>query len=216
MWKSPLKHWFNRVLRHILDSNYSQSNAESKFLRKNLLRALRAEFERKFKSDLPQFARVPGQYVPSGSDLYRWELAKDLFFFVFMQVGKNAYEERFMVEIGWNRSREKQGHMVFSDPASVDPEIDGVIRLPQFYKEKWASRSQPWWNFGNQPLMAPTLSWQEFQAQMDIFLSEEESAKRVAIVPQLVDDSVHKIREHAIPQFRKVAMQRGKPWLDKN
>jgi hypothetical protein len=167
-------------------------------MRKEVLKEVRQQFSDVLRTELDDFRNLPATDLSPGADLYVKKIAPDFSVFICLVPNNKAYRDSFMIELGWGRS-EQLGEIRFSGKERIDPLEDGTIRLPLLWREKWASRLEPWWETGNSLSLDKT----------DEYYSAAETKRRLSRVPPLVHDAVQKIKEYGVPLFKAIAAARG-------
>ncbi len=167
-------------------------------MRKQVLRSLREGFDQQIRSRFSTFSRAGENEGAPGSDVYVWKFSDNLNFFVYMLPNPKAYHDTFMIELGWSNRQTFPKPAPLQNKERLDLRSDGRIRLPSLWREQWRSALEPWWEVGGS-LTAD--SGEEFYA-------EEETLRRVAKVPELVEDAIGKLQKYGIPFFERVAAER--------
>jgi hypothetical protein len=166
-------------------------------MRKEVLRRLREEFKQKIEAD-GDFLHATENGGAPGSDLYIWKFSPELTFFVYLLPNPKSYHDAFMVELGWTSGTQFPRQAPMQNKQRLDLRVDGRIRLPSLWREQWRSALEPWWETGHS--LASDIG--------DEFYTEKETLRRVAAVPELVEDAIKKIEEYGIPFFQRIAAER--------
>ena len=164
-------------------------------MRKEAVRALRAEFRRSIETT-GQF-RLTKEHGAPGSDIYVASLAPNIYGFVELVPNPKSYTDSFMIELAWGSKPEFPTRAPLQHKRQLNVGVDGRIRLPNLWREDWASALEPWWELGPGLLELG-----------DAFDSEEETRRRVANVPDAVADAVDRLRRYGMPFFQRVASER--------
>lgn len=164
-------------------------------MRKEAVRALRAEFRRSIET-VGQF-RLTKEHATPGSDIYAAPLAPNLYAFVELVRNSKSYKDSFMIELAWSSRPECPTRAPLQHKRQLNLGVDGRIRLPSLWREEWASALEPWWELG--PSLVKT---------GDAFDSEEETRRRVAEVPRVVADAIDRLRRYGMPFFQRVVNER--------
>ena len=159
-------------------------------MRKEILREVRKQFCQRLMTRVPEFRAQSG--VVPGMDLYKWEMTPKKSVFIALIPNSKPYHDSFMIEIAWSSGE-------FPETASLQHQnristgVSGRLRLPQLWRENWRGAIEPWWEAGE------SLTLQN----SDRYHSDEETQRRIAMVPSIVDDAVSKIVRYAIPFFKQ-------------
>lgn len=168
-----------------------------------MLRRLREEFKQKIEAG-GKFIQSADTGGTLGSDLYIWKFSPQLNFFVYLFPNPKSYRDAFMVELGWGSGHLFPRKVPMQNKQRLNLHVDGRLRLPSLWREQWKSILEPWWETGRS-LAADT---------GDEFYSEEETLRRVAMVPELVADVIEKIEKYGTPFFQKIASERRTSGID--
>jgi hypothetical protein len=166
-------------------------------MRKQVLRLLRENFKRELESG-GKFLQSAEHRGSPGSDLYVWKFSQGLNFFVYLLPNPKSYHDAFMIELGWSSGVLFPSHAPLQNKQRLDLRSEGRVRLPSLWREQWTSAVEPWWEVGRS-LAADT---------GEEFYTEEETARRVAKVPELVADAIEKLQTYGTPLFNKIAAER--------
>jgi hypothetical protein len=195
-----------------------------------LRKALIKRFSAGLTQELPQFvqAEVPGA-PGKRSIIYVWELKDDFCFFLELLPSPKTWEHSFIVELAWNTSREYPRVAMgkwMGGMKSPENSPYGLFRLPVLYKDKWESKTEPWWWLGPEPVKltaaeraavratVPNASITERTAAMLDARDKKEGGLRqedvpvelrVADVEFKVNDAVDKIKKYGLPYMKQVA-----------
>lgn len=167
-------------------------------MRKQVLRLLRVEFSHLLLGRFAMFRKDPVFKTSFGDDLYVWRFSSELSFFIYLLPNPRSYLDSFMVELGWSK-RDYPMRAPLQHGSRPDTNSDGRIRLPNLWREEWASAREPWWEVGA-PLMASD--------DVDDFFSEQETLQRTKAVPKVVINAMDRIEKYAIPFFKSIAVAR--------
>jgi hypothetical protein len=195
-------------------------------LRKATLR----QFSARLKEEFPRFTRMPPDAVAGlGSVVYVWEVARNFCFFLELGPSQKWLDECFIIDIGWNVSREYPRAAIGKwYGGRMPPETSpfGLLRLPILYKDKWLANAEPWWYLGPEPaklskvemaalrLASEGLSTEERRTALHLALekkrnqvtAEDESLEsRLADIPAKVADAIQKFKEFGLPYLMNIA-----------
>lgn len=169
-------------------------------MRKELLKGVREELNKLLPARCGFFKRSIRYREPGRPDVYVWNAAPELSFFVYLLPNPKSYKDSFMIELGWSkggpppldvwRNKEKE---------HLDPQWEGRIRMPKLWREQWRSALEPWWELGE------SLGAEDPEQ----FYSEAETQRRSARIPAVVTDVVNRIERYAVPFFQRIARERG-------
>lgn len=162
-------------------------------MRRQLVRAVRAEFDKQLLKRFPGFRR--SKLSEPRYDVYEWKVARQLYLYVALLV----YRDQFNVDVGWSTTGRLAEHPSYSP---LDKPEKGAIlfRLCNF----WSEEDIPW-------MVVPPRTdeeWDQFIFEGKDLKDEpvEETKKRI---PLLVDDAIKKLFKYALPYFRRIAAEHG-------
>ncbi len=173
---------------------------------KEITKAIVDEFETELKKNLPQFQRVKGEPLPTGCRVYAWQFAPDLTFYVQLNI---VHAEIFFVEIAWSRNGQWPTKTLPGMPRDIpearlrrDNPVGGDFRFRLPYL--WQAKDQSW----------DVIRQRSFEERVREFESPDFLQKLATPVPlqevlpkirEVVQDSVSKIGEYAVPYLLQVA-----------
>jgi hypothetical protein len=144
-------------------------------------------------NELRSFARVRPA-LPEGWPLYEAKCDEPLYFYILFVVARQF--DWFTVELAWNRTPGFPFHLLSGRPEDFDA-ASTRFRLP----ELWGQRSDELYWFGAEL----TVERMNVYFEKRSFLQGERLEPKLADVGPKVDNALGKIRQFAVPYFRKVA-----------
>ena len=179
-------------------------------MRAKLAKAVRETFARKLQEALPQFIPVESQR-DSGNRLYKWGVAPDVNFYVYLQLSAKSHEDSFTIELGCSRREYPFDH------GARDPnhEKDGAVRfrLPQLYREEWRPKTgrEPWWWIGPQKSAKESIARTMERVKSGKLPEKDEGLmpieQALPLVEPQVQDAIERLKRYGMPFFQKFAKQ---------
>ena len=155
-------------------------------MKKEYAHAIRTEFDAQLPSRLPGFALIRGHKgLGTGVRLYRREAGSSVFHFVLLLISSS--HDEFTVEVGGASSPEIPVLEPFFEPSISGNKYNVRFRLSSYW-----DRQDPWW------AIFPTNSTKEFIA---LLRNEPPVEQGLARIPNLVQDSLDKLEQYAVPYW---------------
>ena len=164
------------------------------------------------KHELPQFVPIESTGALAGGLLYRWQCARDLTCYIYLQISAKDNEDSFVVELSCSRG-DFPANLVAFGPNEVK---GGSVRfrLPELYRQEWGhnSRRIPWWWIGPPPIPDEITSRAVARAVTRKRPLTDEAIpieKALRLVEPQVRDAIDRIKRFGIPFFEQFAQRRS-------
>lgn len=174
-------------------------------MRAAVAKAVRGSFERRLKTELPQFRRLRGNYLPADCRAFEWSVTDAFRLHLLLQLHRS--EESFTLEVGWSRVGRWPEYVsppVNADAATVADEMRFRIGL------LWSSNADYWWDLAPRASTIPLEeALKDYQGFLDRFRDQAPLPEVLSKVEPMVNDAFRMIREYAIPYLERVAQFAG-------
>jgi hypothetical protein len=170
-------------------------------MRAALATAVRKAFERKLKDELPQFRRVEGLAVPDVCRVYEWKVTEPFRLYLMLQLHRQ--EDSFTLEIGWSLNGRWPEHSSFPDTL---PDVSSFSEVTFRIGLLWSRSPDFWWDLAPRPSSVPLEeALKDYEAFVEGFKKRPDVSEGLAKVEPLVEDAFARLRQHALPYFKKIA-----------
>jgi hypothetical protein len=168
-------------------------------MRSVVAKEIRKQFAARLKQVLPGFRATKNEHVPPGDRLFEWKAAPGLSIFLALQPASD-YDE-FTMEVSWSTDGEYPILEFNDSPWERTRKRKMRFRLCHFWTEQ-----DEWFYVCPRP-SEEHLKAYFFGGGTDYYPeSAEEAVRRV---PGLIDEVFRRIQDHAVPYFRKIALDLG-------
>ena len=165
-------------------------------MRSAVAKALRGQFEKRLKQELPGFTPVKGADIPAGDRLYQRALGDKLTLYVLLEA--HHLEDWFNISLAWSEKNRWPARLVGLSPG--DPPREGEMRFR--FRDLWENVSiGRWWEI----VPPPETDAGYIERALNPLPVEDALAK----VPPFVEDAIQHLRNEGWTYFKSVAEEHG-------
>jgi hypothetical protein len=166
-------------------------------MRKEIASAVKKLFDAGMKRKLAQFQLFKNKgnrEIKPGTQVYRWESAPDLYFFIMLEIQAKE-PDRFWISLGWSRD---------GLVPSVYPELKGEVGARFNLGKLWNARNSfHYWEL-TKVVERVSMSDDEMIFALSDAGEEQRIAKGISQAPASVDDAIERIVQYAVPYFDSI------------
>jgi hypothetical protein len=174
-------------------------------MRAPLAKAVRSAFERKLNDELPHFRGVTDLGLPDECRVYEWRAAERCRLYLMLQLHRQ--EDSFTIEIGWSLKGHWPEDATLPDaPPEVTEGGEARFRIGLL----WSENPDVWWDLVPRPSGVPLeAALKDYDSFLEGFGKRPDVSERLARVEPLVEDAFSRLRQHAVPYFKKITTAAG-------
>jgi hypothetical protein len=181
-----------------LAANQAARHVPEKHVRKEIASAVRTLFDTGMKGKLGPFRLFKdkgNRQIKPGTQVYRWEKAPDMYFFVMLET-QTKEPDRFWVSVAW--SRDGFVPSIYPDLGGVEGDRFNLGKLSN------ARNSFHEWELTKLPSVVD-MSPEEMSDEISKEWDRKRIAEGIRQAPASVADAIDRIVEYAVPYFERVS-----------